>query len=114
MHSLRYEISPKFIERKVDSAVRGERLAQQRLYEAETEVEARSWEKRNSEFDFQEINNEFESQRFQRDQVSQWLDQAQIEELRTIFCDTTDRARQARIDELSLHQERGLLGLCVD
>ena len=29
-----------------------------------------------------------------------------IEDLRSIFCEETDRVRQARIDELSLHQER--------
>ena len=30
----------------------------------------------------------------------------EIEELRRICCEETDRARQARIDELSMHQER--------
>ena len=39
-----------------NSAVRGERMAQQKLYEAEAEVEARNWEKRNSDIAFQEIN----------------------------------------------------------
>ena len=46
----------KILERKVDSAVRGERMAQQTLFEAEAEVEARNWEKRNSDFAFQAIN----------------------------------------------------------
>ena len=32
----------KILERTVDSAVRGERMAQQKLYEAEAEVEARN------------------------------------------------------------------------
>ena len=39
-------------------------MAQRKLYEAEAEVEARNWEKRNSDFAFQEVNQEFESQRF--------------------------------------------------
>ena len=83
----------------------------------------------------QEINQEFESQRFQVHQTSGWADQAQRdkislygelelrrrffqkdhardcpknEELRRICCEETDRARQARIDELPLHHERNL------
>ena len=67
----------KILERKVDLAVRGERIAQQRLYEAEAEVEARYWEKRNSDIAFHEINQEFESHRFQLQQASRWADQAQ-------------------------------------
>ena len=50
----RQKISSKLIERKVDSAVRGERMAHQKLFEAEAEVEARNWEKRNSDFAFHE------------------------------------------------------------
>ena len=65
VHSLRdRKISKKILERKVDSAVRGERMAEQKLCEAEAEVEARNWEKRNSDIAFHEINQEFESQRF--------------------------------------------------
>ena len=45
-------------------------MAQQNLYEAEGEVEARNWEKRKSDIAFQEINKEFESQRFQLHQAS--------------------------------------------
>ena len=41
------------------------------------EVEARNREKRNSDFAFQEINQDFESQRFQLHQASRWADQAQ-------------------------------------
>ena len=134
VHSLRdSENLQKLLERKVDSAVRGEKMAQQNLYEAEFEVEARHWEKKNSDIAFHEINQEFESQRFQQHQASRWADHAQrnkislyeelelrnrlleedharecqeIEELRRIRCDEPDRARQARIDELSMHQER--------
>ena len=48
--------SPKNPERKVDSAVQGETIAQRTLFEAEAEVEARNWDKRNSDSAFQEIN----------------------------------------------------------
>ena len=108
-------------------------MAQQKFYEAEAEVQARNREKRNSEIAFQKINQEFESQRFQLQQPNRWADQAerdkislygelelrnrlfqeiqakdcqQFEELRRICCEETDRARQARIDELSVHQMR--------
>ena len=52
-------------------------MAQQRLYEAEAEVEATSWEKRHSDIICQEINEEFENQRFQLHQASRWADHAQ-------------------------------------
>ena len=32
----------------------------------------------------------------------------EFEDLRRICCEETDRARQARLDELSMHQERNL------
>ena len=103
---------------------------------AEAEVEARNWEKRNSDIAFQEINQEFQSQRFQLQQASRWADQAQrnkislygelelrnglfredhsrdhqkIKELRRIFCENASRARQARSDELCLCIKRGIL-----
>ena len=38
-------------------------MAQQKLYEAEAEVEAKNWEKRNSDVAFQEIDQEFEAQK---------------------------------------------------
>ena len=66
----------KLLERKVDLAVRGERLAQHKLYEAEAEVEARGWGKRSCDIARPEINQEFESQRFQLYQASPWADQA--------------------------------------
>ena len=44
VHSLKdRENLQKILERKVDSAVRGERVTQQNLYEAEAEVETRNW-----------------------------------------------------------------------
>ena len=123
----------KNLERKAESAARGEKLVQQRLLGAEADVEVKHWEKRNSDIALHEINQEFESQRLQLQQANHWDDQAQgekislcgelevrnrlfrenrakdcqdIEELRRICFEETDRARQARIDELSMHQER--------
>ena len=117
--------------------MRREKLAQQKSYEAEANVEVEHWEKRNSDSALHEINQEFESQRFQLHQASRWADQAQrdeirfyvelelknrlfqesqakdfqeVEELRRICYEETDRARQARIDELSCIK-RGILRL---
>ena len=46
MHSLRdRENLNKILEQKVDSAVRGELLSQQKFFEAEAEVKARNWER---------------------------------------------------------------------
>ena len=56
-------------------------MTQQKLYEAEAEIETRNWKKRNSDFTFQEINQEFESQRFQLHQVSRWTDQTQRDKI---------------------------------
>ena len=108
-------------------------MAQPKVYEAEAKVEAKYCEKKNLDIALREINQEFESQRFQLQQANRWADQAQrdkislygelelrnrvfqeyhvrdcqeIEELRRICCEEKDRARQARIGELSVHQER--------
>ena len=62
-------------------AVRGEGMVQQKLCEAEAEVEARYWEKRNSDIVFHEINQEFESQRFHLHQGNRWADQAQRDKI---------------------------------
>ena len=80
MHSLRdSENLQKILGRKVDSAVlRGEN-GSAKLYEGEAEVEARNWEKRNSDSAFHEINQKFESQRFQLHQASRRADQVQRE-----------------------------------
>ena len=71
----------RILERKVDSAVQGEEIAQRKFYESEAEVEARNCEKRNSDMAFQEFNQEFEAQRFQLHQASQWADQAQRDKI---------------------------------
>ena len=120
------------LERKAESAVRGENAAQERLSEAEADIDG---EQKGSELALCHTHQELESQRLQQHQVNQWADQAlrekinlcgeldmrnrlfnesrtrscqEIEELRRICCEETDRARRARIDELSRHQERDL------
>ena len=50
------------LERQAELALRGEKLAQQRLCEAETDVEVKQCEKRKSDIALFEINQEFESQ----------------------------------------------------
>ena len=60
-------------------------MAQQRLYDAVADVDAKNWEKRNSDVAFQEINQEFESQRFQPASKSM--------------------GRSAQTDEVSLYME---------
>ena len=128
----------KIFERNVDLAVRGERewtskncmkLTQKLMQDIE--------KKRNSDAALHEINQEFESQRFQPQQASRWADQAQgdkislygelelrhrlfqenhardfqeIEELRRICCEETERARQAIIVNC-LCIKRGILRL---
>ena len=78
VHSFREKISKRCVNGKLTwPSEEREREAQQTLYQAEAGVEARNWEKRNSDFAFQEINQEFESQRFQLHQASIWADQAQ-------------------------------------
>ena len=51
------------------------------MCEAEADVEARNWEKRNSDIALHEINQEFESQRFHLHQASRWADQAQRDQI---------------------------------
>ena len=102
----------KILERKAELTVRGEKLALQKLYEAEADVEVKHWEKRNSDMALDEFNQEFESQRFQLQQANRWADQAQRDkiilygemELRNRLFQ--EQARQPRSEELSLQQER--------
>ena len=123
----------KICERKAELAVRGEKLAQRRLHEAEADVEVKHWKREIRIIVLYELNQEFESQRLKPQEANQWADRAQrdkislygelemrsglfretqakdcqeIEESRRICCEETDRTRQARIDELSMHQER--------
>ena len=64
-----FNISTKSLIGKAELAVRGEKLAQQRLYEAESDVEVKQWKRRNSDTAHFEINHEFESQRSQLQQA---------------------------------------------
>ena len=122
-----------YLERKAESAVRGEIAAHKRLCEAEAGMEMRRWEQKNSEVALYESHRELESQRLQLHQAHQWADQAQrekinlcgelelknrigqeshtrasqeIEELRRICCEETNRVRHLRIKEWSMQQER--------
>ena len=47
-------------------------MSQRKLYEVEAKDEARNWEKKNSDFACQEINQEFESFRFQLHHASRY------------------------------------------
>ena len=71
----------KILERKGELAVRREKLAQPRLYEAEGDVEVKHWEKRNSDIALYDINQEFESQRLPLQQANLWADQAQRDKI---------------------------------
>ena len=71
----------KILERKTDFAEQGEKLAQQRFFEAEADVEVKHWENRNSDTALYEINQEFESQRSQLQRANQWADQAQTDKI---------------------------------
>ena len=71
----------KILERKVESAFQGERMVQQKLYQAEAEVEARNWGKRNSDI----ASQEFDSQRFQVHQASRWAYQAHRDEISLVW-----------------------------
>ena len=91
------------------------------------------WEKTHSDFALYEINEEFGLERLQQQQANQSADQAkrdkislygelelrsrlfqedqardckEFEELQGICCEKIDTARQARIDEFYVHQER--------
>ena len=106
----------RILERKAELAVSREKLAKQRLDEAEADVEIKHWAKRNSDVALDEVLQQ---------QANQWADQAQKElemsnrlfrehqanecqeigELRRTYFEEADRATQARIDELSVHQE---------
>ena len=115
-----------FLEQKAELAVRGDNAAQKRLSEAEADMEIRNWEKRNSDIALHESHQELESQRLQIQQAqrekmnlcgeletrnrlsqeSRARNCQEIEELRRIGCEERDRARQARIGDLSVHQKR--------
>ena len=123
----------KILDQKAELVRGGENLAQHRFFEAEADVEVKHWEKRNSDIALYEINQEFEvptitattgesmTDHAQRNKMSlygelelrnrlfqedQARDCQEIEELRRICCEETDQTRQARIEELSMQQQR--------
>ena len=71
----------KILGRKVDPAMQGEKEAQQIMYQAEAEIEARNCEKRNRDHSFQEINQEFESQRLRLNQASRCAEETQRDQI---------------------------------
>ena len=78
VHALRdRDYLAKTLERKVDLAIQGVKWLSKNC--SMPEIKAKIWEKRNRNHSFQEINQEFESQRFRLNQASQWADQAQRE-----------------------------------
>ena len=108
-------------------AIQGEKEAQLKLYQVEAEIDAKNWEKRNRDCSFQNINQEFGSQRFrwahraQKDKISLYgemelrsglfqenhaRDCQEIEELSRRCCEEIEQTRQARSEELSLQQRR--------
>ena len=118
--------------RKAELAMRG-KMVQQRLYEAEADVEVEYVGKGHSDISLFEINREFGIQRLQLQQANQWADQVHRDKM-SLYGDLEMRNRffrekikqkiannlknweefvakkqieqQARIDELSMHQER--------
>ena len=97
-------------------------------------MDRKSWERRNSFFALNETNQQLESKRLELYHADQWAYQAhmednrlfgevttknrtyqechakdcqQIEELRRVYCQEAERARQLRTDALSLRQKGG-------
>ena len=121
-----------FLERQAQTTVLGEQNSQRKLTEAESDMENKEWERRNSEFALYESQCEPESQRQQLRQASQWAEQAlrerislcgefelknrlhqesdtrsrqEFEELRR-RCNRGDKLAQHRLDECSVQQKR--------
>ena len=73
----------KFLEKQAELAVRGDNAAQKRLFEAETDMDNKDWEKRSS---LHESQREVRSQRLRLRQSNQCADQAQRERQRNVAC----------------------------
>ena len=56
-------------------------MAQQRIYEAEADVEVKYWENINSDIVLYEVTQEFEYQRLHLHQACRWADQAQRDKI---------------------------------
>ena len=68
-----------FLQRQAHTAIQGELNSQRKLTEAESDMDIKEWERRNSEFAPCESQRELESQRLHLRQASEWADQAQRE-----------------------------------
>ena len=124
MHALRDRDNPRSLDGKLTCPLK-EKEAQQKLYQAAVEIEAKNWEKRNRGRSFHEVNQEFESQRFRLNQASRWADQAlkdkiflygELEMRNRIFQENhasdvheIEQTRQARSEELSEQQRKNPL-----
>ena len=126
------EIFHKILERKAESSIQGENEAQKNYQRFGAGVEIRRWEQRSSEIALHESYRELETQRLQLLQANIWdnaqserislcgelemrnklfqesrtKDCQEIEELRRRCCEESDRARQPKLDELSVMQQR--------
>ena len=122
----------KILEREAESSIQGENEAQKNYQKIEADVEITRWEQRSSEIALHESYRELETQRLQLLQENLWdnaqsdrislcgelgmrnnlfkksrtKDCQEIEELRRRCCEESDRARQAKLDELSVMQQR--------
>ena len=111
---------------------KGRMKLRKKISEIEANVEIRRWERRGSEIALHESYRELETQRLQLLQTNIWdnarserislcgelgmkkklfqesrtKDGQEIEELRRRCCEESDRARQAKLDELSVMQQR--------
>ena len=94
----------KILTQKAELAVRGEKLAQQRLYEGDADVEVKHWEKRNSDIAGNGINQAFEPPRPQPQQANQWADQAQGDKI-SLYGDLEMRNRLFRENQAKDCQE---------
>ena len=84
-----------YLERKAESAVRGESAAQKRPSEAEADMEVRNWEQKRSEVALCETHRELEDWNYNKriNRLIRLKETKKIEELRRICYEETDRAR---------------------
>ena len=122
----------KILEREAESSIQGENEAQKNYQRLKLMWKLERWEQRSSEIALHESYRELETQRLQLLQANIWdnaqservslcgelgmrnklfqeshtKDCQEIEELRRRCCEESDRARQAKLDELSMMQQR--------
>ena len=79
---LKERIFTNTFEKEAERALQGECTSQQRLSEAEVEMDRKSWERKNSDIAPYETNQQLESQRLELYQANQWADQAPRQNIR--------------------------------